>query len=97
MKQYVPAAQSKAEKAIVIGAGIAGLLTARVLSDFYGEVLIIERDEFSLKPSNRLGTPQAFHPHRMLPRGSMILERYFPDYIEDLLNLGAFPTMKEKC
>jgi 2-polyprenyl-6-methoxyphenol hydroxylase-like FAD-dependent oxidoreductase len=88
--------QPKEEKALVIGGGIAGLLTARVLSDHYEEVIIIERDELPQEPSTRSGTPQAFHPHRILPRGSMIMERFFPGYIDDLLAQGAPSTQHEK-
>ncbi|MGV4337444.1 FAD-dependent oxidoreductase [Bacillus subtilis] len=88
--------QIKEEKAIVIGGGIAGLLTARVLSDYYQEVMIVERDELPQEPSTRAGTPQAFHPHRVLPRGSMIMERFFPGYIDDLLAQGAHPTQNKK-
>ena len=32
------------EKAIVIGGSIAGLLAARVLSDYFKEVILIEKD-----------------------------------------------------
>lgn len=32
---------SDMKKAVVIGAGIAGLITARMLSDYYDEVCII--------------------------------------------------------
>jgi len=32
------------DHAIVLGASIAGLLTARVLADHYAEVTIVERD-----------------------------------------------------
>ncbi|RXZ78614.1 FAD dependent oxidoreductase [Paenibacillaceae bacterium] len=82
-------------KALVIGSGIAGLMTARVLSDYYEEVLIVERDELPTEPASRPGVPQSFHPHRVLPRGRMILERYFPRYIDTLIELGAQPTNRE--
>jgi len=85
----------KMNKALVIGAGVTGLITARMLSDFYEDVCLIERDELPKMPANRQGTPQAFHPHRVLPRGSIILERYFPDYIDELLVHGAPTTSKE--
>jgi 2-polyprenyl-6-methoxyphenol hydroxylase-like FAD-dependent oxidoreductase len=80
----------KMEKALVIGGGIAGLLAARVLSSRYEEVLIVERDEFPERPVNRPGVPQAYHPHRLLPPGKMILEKLFPGYTEELLAHGAF-------
>ncbi|MER0468979.1 FAD-dependent oxidoreductase [Bacillus cabrialesii subsp. cabrialesii] len=96
MKKSLTSRQPKKEKAIVIGGGIAGLLTARVLSDHYEEVIIVERDELPKESSNRSGTPQAFHPHRILPRGSMIMEHFFPGYIDDLLDQGAPSTQNEK-
>src|SRR5689334_22795013 len=37
-------------QALVIGAGIAGLLVARVLADMYQRVLIVERDAVSARP-----------------------------------------------
>ncbi|GGG68977.1 NAD(P)/FAD-dependent oxidoreductase [Paenibacillus radicis (ex Gao et al. 2016)] len=79
-------------KAVVIGAGIAGLVTARVLSDYFEAVVIVERDELPADPVMRSGVPQAYHPHRILPRGHIILERYFPGYIDDLLKMGADPS-----
>lgn len=88
--------QTKKEKAIVIGGGIAGLLTARVLSDHYHEVVIIERDELPEESITRPGTPQAFHPHRILPRGNTIMERFFPGYVNELLDQGAHSSLNEK-
>lgn len=78
------------KRALIIGGGIAGLLAARVLSEYYGDVLIIERDGRPEQPGPRAGTPQSFHLHQVLPRGEMILERFFPGFSEDLLALGAF-------
>lgn len=83
------ATKGKTERAIVIGGGIAGLLAAKVLSGYYKEVLIVERDAFPDKPENRPGTPQAYHNHRLTPRGSLILSRYFPGFIDELLANGA--------
>ncbi|MBD3917386.1 FAD dependent oxidoreductase [Paenibacillus sp. PR3] len=80
------------ERAIVIGGGIAGLLAAKVLSDYYGEVVIVDRDDFPLEPVNRPGTPQAFQPHRFTPRSRLILNRLFPDLIDELIKHGAYPT-----
>jgi 2-polyprenyl-6-methoxyphenol hydroxylase-like FAD-dependent oxidoreductase len=80
----------------VIGAGIAGLITARMLSEYYKEVYIVERDELPTAPANRQGTPQSFHSHRVLPRGHMILERYFPGYTNDLLDHGAHSSNEEE-
>ncbi|MBT2282543.1 FAD-dependent monooxygenase [Paenibacillus polymyxa] len=84
------------KKAVVIGAGIAGLITARMLADYYEEVCVIERDEFPSAPNNRQGVPQSFHPHRVQPRGALIMEHYFPGYNEELIALGAISSNEEK-
>nr|WP_107728617.1 FAD-dependent monooxygenase [Desmospora activa] len=87
--------QGNKKRAIVIGGGIAGLMVARVLSDYYGEVLIVDRDNFPVAPQNRPGTPQAFQPHRLTPRGNMIMEKLFPGFNDDLLRQGA-PSSQHK-
>ncbi|WP_274652762.1 NAD(P)/FAD-dependent oxidoreductase [Paenibacillus humicola] len=76
-------------KAIVIGGGIAGLMTARVFSVFFEEVLIVDKDEFPLHPADRPGLPHGFHPHRFTFRGKMITEQLFPGYEEALKALGS--------
>jgi 2-polyprenyl-6-methoxyphenol hydroxylase-like FAD-dependent oxidoreductase len=81
--------EGKSNRAIVIGGGIGGLLTAKVLSEYYGEVLIVEKDVLPDRPENRSGTPQDLQPHRLTPRGSMILNRLFPGINDTLLAQGA--------
>ena len=82
-------AQEKQRQAVVIGAGIAGLLATRVLAEYYEQVLVVERDELPILPQPRAGTPQSHHLHRLLPRGKMILERLFPGFTNGLLEHGA--------
>ncbi|QRG68655.1 FAD-dependent oxidoreductase [Brevibacillus choshinensis] len=79
----------KAGKAIIIGGSIAGLLSARVLSDYYAEVLIMDKDELPTVLQDRSGTPQAFHPHRFTTRGKMITEGFFPGFEDELVANGA--------
>ena len=66
------------DHAIVMGASIAGLLSARVLSDYFKNVTVIERDKLNDRPENRKGQPQAGHGHGILPSAMAILNRYFP-------------------
>ena len=75
--------------AIVIGGGIAGLLAARVLSEHFERVTLIEKDHYPGKPISRPGTPQARHVHTMLLRGQHILEGLFPGLESQLLAAGA--------
>ncbi len=78
------------ERAIVIGGSIAGKLAARVLSDYFTEVFIIERDSDSNNhPTVRNGVPQAAHGHALLKSGEEILEKLFPGFIEELIASGA--------
>jgi 2-polyprenyl-6-methoxyphenol hydroxylase-like FAD-dependent oxidoreductase len=84
---------SQQGKALIIGAGIAGLLAARVLSEHYEEVQIVERDILPERPEYRAGTPQSFHLHRLISRGRTVLEVLFPNLIPELLERGAASTV----
>ena len=75
--------------AIVIGGGMAGLTTARVLADFFERVTLIERDRYPKQPVARSGVPQGRHVHHMLVRGQQVLEELFPGLNGKLLAQGA--------
>ncbi len=74
---------------VVIGGSIAGLLTARVLSDFCDSVIVVERDRFPDHPENRRGVPQSPQPHVLFTKGYRILEELFPGIGDDLTKAGA--------
>ncbi|HEV2660209.1 MAG TPA: FAD-dependent monooxygenase [Ktedonobacteraceae bacterium] len=74
---------------IVIGGGIAGLLSAHVLSSHFERVSLIERDHYPEEPVFRAGTPQGRHVHIMLVRGQQILEEFFPGIKDKLVAQGA--------
>lgn len=76
-------------KAAVIGGGFAGLVTARVLADFFDEVLILEQDELDEDTGIHPHVPQGKHAHGMLARGGQILERLFPGLRAELKAAGA--------
>ncbi len=78
--------------AIVIGGSIAGLTTARVLTDHFERVTVIERDIPSVAAEFRKGAPQARHPHALLARGQQILEQQFPGLVAELVEGGAVPV-----
>ena len=79
----------KLDKAVVIGGSVAGLLAARVLSDYFQEVIIIEKDKYENDKSIRKGTPQANHIHILLVKGKEILLNFFPDLEKELVKRGA--------
>jgi flavin-dependent dehydrogenase len=75
--------------AIVIGAGIAGLVTARVLSDHVDRVTILERDRLPDEPVTRRGVPQGRHAHILLATGQRLLDGWFPGLADELAAGGA--------
>ncbi|WP_143132510.1 NAD(P)/FAD-dependent oxidoreductase [Amycolatopsis rubida] len=77
------------DHAVVIGAGIAGLLAARVLAGHFATVTLIERDRLPDSPRSRPGTPQDRHPHGLLTRGAEALESLFPGLRDELAANGA--------
>ena len=52
--------------AIVLGGSMAGLLAARILSDHFGQVSLIERDTLPALAEQRRGVPQGRHTHGLL-------------------------------
>ncbi len=75
--------------AIVIGSSIAGLTAARVLSDHFARVTLVERDRLPAIADFRRGAPQGRHAHLLLPPGQAILEQLFPGLNAALLTAGA--------
>jgi hypothetical protein len=79
------------DRAVVLGASVAGLLAARVHADAYGQVVVIERDDLPEDAMPRRGVPQARHAHALLARGQQVLEDLFPGFTAELLARGV-PT-----
>jgi 2-polyprenyl-6-methoxyphenol hydroxylase-like FAD-dependent oxidoreductase len=77
------------EHAVVMGAGMAGLLVARVLSEFYRTVTVVERDVLPDGPVARKGVPQGRHLHSCLSRGSQVMGELFPGLLDELAQAGA--------
>ncbi|MFF5131689.1 NAD(P)/FAD-dependent oxidoreductase [Streptomyces syringium] len=77
------------DRAVVIGGGYAGLLAARVLSETFARVTILERDRLRPGGGPRDGVPQAHHPHGMLAHGGQLLEALFPGLRGELAALKA--------
>lgn len=80
---------STGSRAVVLGASMAGLLAARVLSDHFDEVVLLERDTLPDGPRPRKGTPHAVHPHGLLARGLQVLETLFPGFTQRMLDRGG--------
>lgn len=76
-------------KAVVIGGGYAGLVTARVLADHFSEVVILEQDLVDERTGTHPHAPQGFHAHALLAKGGEVLERFFPGLRTELREIGA--------
>ncbi|MDI3286210.1 hypothetical protein [Polyangium sp. 15x6] len=76
-------------RAVVIGAGMAGLSAARVLERFFEKITILDRDELPEGPTARAGVPQARHVHALLTRGAKELEAMFPGFLAEYEAKGA--------
>jgi 2-polyprenyl-6-methoxyphenol hydroxylase-like FAD-dependent oxidoreductase len=77
--------------AVVVGGSLAGMLAARVLSDHFHDVTLLERDYFPETPTARKGLPQGRHAHVLLGRGRGVIERFLPGLTGELARAGADP------
>ncbi|MFV2178821.1 FAD-dependent oxidoreductase [Actinomadura sp. LOL_016] len=79
------------KRAVVLGGSMAGTLAARVLSEFYGEVLVVERDAVLGVRTPRRGAPHTVHAHGLHARGHLIVEELYPG-LTDELRADGVPT-----
>ena len=83
----------KVQRAVIVGGSIAGMVAARVLSDFCEEVLLLERDPLSPESDNippaRRGLPHGHHTHLLLDAGRERIEKWFPGFFKELTDQGA--------
>ncbi|MDD9935432.1 MAG: tryptophan 7-halogenase [Myxococcales bacterium] len=75
--------------AAVLGSGMAGLVSARVLSELFERVTLIEKDEVPAEPGIRRGVPQGAHFHALIPGGLEIMSELLPGVKEDLRAAGS--------
>ena len=80
---------SNGRSAAVLGASMAGLLTARALSDHFDNVTIVERDQLPFDSANRKGVPQGNHAHGLLASGYRVIDGFFPGLMDELEAGGA--------
>ena len=77
------------DRAVVLGASIAGLLAARVLADAYARVTVVDRDELPEASTHRRGVPHGRHIHGLLARGQQALEELLPGLTAELIAKGV--------
>jgi len=96
VSRFVPVDLS-GERAVVLGASIAGLATALELAARGAEVLVIEADpapdadspEEAFSRWSRRRVPQSRHSHAFLARVRNMLLKAYPDFYQELLAEGA--------
>ncbi|WP_392972505.1 NAD(P)/FAD-dependent oxidoreductase [Streptomyces sp. LN245] len=78
-------------RAVVIGAGLGGVMAAAALSPAVDEVIVLDRDELPDGPEHRKGLPQGRHAHLLMPGGLDAMEELIPKISirEHLLAAGA--------
>ena len=77
------------DRAVVVGAGMAGLMAARVLADAYSEVTLVDRDELPDGADDRRGVPQGRQLHGLLAGGQLAMEELFPGLTAQLVAEGV--------
>ncbi|GAA1689659.1 FAD-binding monooxygenase [Kribbella yunnanensis] len=76
-------------RAVIAGGSMAGLLAAKVLSRWYDEVVVLDRDQLPLDAVHRKGVPQSRHAHGLLARGHQTIERLVPGFRDEIVRRGA--------
>ncbi len=84
------------EHAVVIGGSIAGLVSARVLADYFDVVTILERDHIESRPAVHKSTPQGNHLHAIQVGGLQVLSALYPGFCAKLCAMGAVPLRLTK-
>lgn len=86
----VPTSTGPTGRAVVLGASLAGLLSARVLADHFAEVVVIDRDDLEGDlEAPRRGVPQGKHTHGLLVRGVESIEAILPGFTQAMVARGA--------
>ncbi|MEZ4452450.1 MAG: hypothetical protein R3B09_23505, partial [Nannocystaceae bacterium] len=85
----VPGGPFLGKRAVVVGGSIAGMLAARILSEYFSHVVLIERDYLHDKPVGRKGVPHARQGHVLLQAGASIIGELFPEIGADMDGAGA--------
>jgi 2-polyprenyl-6-methoxyphenol hydroxylase-like FAD-dependent oxidoreductase len=77
------------QRAVVAGGSIAGLVTARVLSEYFDQVVVLDQDKIEYRPVVHKSVPQGHHLHALLQGGLRAVSSLYPSFAEDLRKLGA--------
>lgn len=76
-------------RAVIVGAGVAGLAAAAALAPFFETVELLDKDELPDTPRSRKGVPQDLQVHILLKGGELAVESLIPGTRAALLAAGA--------
>lgn len=76
--------------AVVIGGSIAGMSAAKVLTETFDKVIVVEKDQDHRRAEGRPGAAQGWHIHHLLVAGQRQIETIFPGVVDDMVRAGAF-------
>ena len=68
---------------------MAGMFAARVLSEHFQRVTVVDRDRYDDNSEYRSGVPQSRHLHILLERGQRIARELFPELESQLVAAGV--------
>jgi 2-polyprenyl-6-methoxyphenol hydroxylase-like FAD-dependent oxidoreductase len=74
---------------VVVGGSFAGVVCARVLSEHFAQVTILESDDVTPDVAPRKGVPQGAHVHGILQLGREIMDGLFPGFVAETQKEGA--------
>ncbi|MFE1928014.1 FAD-dependent oxidoreductase [Streptomyces asoensis] len=80
---------SETTRAVVLGAGMAGMLAATALARHVDAVTVLDRDRLPGDADPRRGVPQARHTHVLWSGGARVIESLLPGTTDRLLDAGA--------
>ncbi len=75
--------------AVVVGGSLAGLMTARVLSDYFETITVLDRDHIESGSAPHKSVPQGNHIHGLLLGGQQVMTALYPDFLAKLDALGS--------
>ncbi len=75
--------------AVVIGAGVGGLLAAAALHESFPRVVVVDRDTLPDGARARRGVPQGRQLHALLASGALALDQLLPGLTGELRAAGA--------
>ena len=91
--RYQPNATLPYQHAAVIGAGLDGLLVARVLTEYFQRVTVITPHTLLPQPAPPSSINETIPLHLFSIRGHRDLEHLFPGFAAELMSAGA-PTLE---